>query len=123
MANATADLDEIRSYSDGGKALTEWLATARQAGTSAQNQEVKPVTPGFRAGWLLVRGVLRGLADSFFAALEFLLGEGAHCGVGAAEGVHLGKELGEGGRVYLWNLLKGVLPESGGCERLTGLFN
>ena len=84
----------------------------RQAGTSAQNQEVEPVGPGFGAGCLL--GVLRGAAESFFAAEEFLLGEVAHRCVGAAEGVRLGEKLGEAGPVRLGNLLKGA---RGGIRR------
>ena len=33
------------------------------------------------------------------------------------------RKLGEGGRVYLGNLLEGFPAESGGCERLAGLLD
>jgi hypothetical protein len=49
---------------------------------SAQNQEVEPIGPRFRAGCL--PGGLDGPAESLFAAEEFLFGEIAHRGVGAS---------------------------------------
>src|SRR5690242_7232161 len=63
------------------------------ANRSAQNQEVKPVAPGFRVRCVL--GMPYGTAETFFAAAELLLGETAHRGVGPAEGVHLAEEVRE----------------------------
>jgi hypothetical protein len=57
-------------------------------------------------------------AETFFAAEELVLGERAHRGVGAAERVHLAEEVREAGRVRFTNLLKSVLVESCGRERL-----
>ena len=51
------------------------------------------------------------------AAEELVLGEIAHRGVGATEGVHLAEEIREAGRVRLTNLLEGVPAESRGLER------
>jgi len=59
-----------------------------------------------------------GTAETFFTAEELILGETAHRGVGAAESVGLAEEVREAGRVGLTNLLKSVLAESRGRERL-----
>lgn len=59
-----------------------------------------------------------GTAETFFTAEELVLSEIAHRGVGAAESVHLAEEVREAGRVRLTNLLKSVLVESYGRERL-----
>jgi hypothetical protein len=92
-----------------------------RANRSAQHQEVKPVASG-----LWVRGVL-GMSDStaetFFAAAELVLGEVAHRGVGVAERVHLAEEVREAGRVRLTNLLKRVLVEPCGRERLARVLD
>src|SRR5262245_54951118 len=59
-----------------------------------------------------------GTAETFFTAEELVLSEIAHRGVGVAESVHLAEEVREAGRVRLTNLLKIVLVESCGRERL-----
>jgi hypothetical protein len=59
-----------------------------------------------------------GTAETFFTAEELLLGETAQRGVGVAERVHLAEEVREADRVRLTNLLKSVLVESCGRERL-----
>src|SRR5215467_8733353 len=89
---------------------------ARYANRSAQNQEVKPVASGVRVR--CVPGMSYGTAEAFFAAKELVLGEIAHRRVGPAESVHLAEEVREAGRPRLTNLLKGVLVESRGRERL-----
>jgi hypothetical protein len=83
---------------------------------SAQNQEVKPVASGLRVRWVL--GVSYGTAETFFTAQELVLSEIAHGGVGLAESIHLAEEVREAGLVSLTNLLKSVLVESCGRERL-----
>src|SRR5882762_4250751 len=64
-----------------------------------------------------------GTAETFFTAAELVLGEVAHRGVGVAEGVHLGEEVREAGRVRLTNLFKGVLVEAGSRERLARVLD
>jgi hypothetical protein len=94
---------------------------ALHANRSAQNQQVKPVASGFR-----VRGVLGmsyGTAETFLAAEELLLSDTAHRGVGVAERVHLAEEVSEADRPRLTNLLKSVLVESRGRERLAGIHD
>jgi hypothetical protein len=59
-----------------------------------------------------------GTAETFFTAEELVLSEIAHRGVGVAESIHLAEEVREAGRVRLTNLLKSVLVESCGRERL-----
>ena len=59
-----------------------------------------------------------GMAETFFTAEELFFGEIAHRGVGLAESVHLAEEVREAGRVRLTNLLKSVLVESCGRERV-----
>jgi hypothetical protein len=92
-----------------------------RANRSAQNQEVKPVASGFRVRCVL--GMSYGTAETFFTAEELVLSEFAHRGVGVAESVRLGEELGEAGRVRLTNLLKSVLVESCGRERLARILD
>ena len=92
------------------------LRIALRANRSAQDQEVKPVASGFRVRCVL--GISYGTAETFFTAEELVLGEIAHRGVGVAESVHLAEEVREAGRVRLTNLLKSVLVESCGRERL-----
>jgi hypothetical protein len=87
---------------------------------SAQNQEVKPVASGFGARCVL--GLSYGTAEAFFTAEELVLSEIAHRGVGAAERVHLAKEVREAGPVRLTNLLESLLVESCGRERLARLL-
>jgi hypothetical protein len=58
-----------------------------------------------------------------FAAEELVLAETAHRGVGLAERVHLAEEVREAGAVGLTNLLKRVLVEASGRERLTRLLD
>jgi MFS family permease len=82
---------------------------------SAQDQEVKPVGPGFRAACLL--SVPHGAAEPFLAAQELLVGEVAHDGVGAAERVCLGEEPGQADQ-RLGHRLKRVAAESRGSEGL-----
>jgi hypothetical protein len=88
----------------------------QQAYRSAQNQEVKPVASGFGARCAL--GISNGTAETLFTAEELVLSEIAHRGVGLAESVHLTEEVREAGRPRLANLLKSVLVESCGRERL-----
>jgi hypothetical protein len=64
-----------------------------------------------------------GTAETFFTAEELVLSEIAHRGVGAADSVHLAEELREAGRVRLTNLLKSVLVESCGRERLAHILD
>jgi hypothetical protein len=64
-----------------------------------------------------------GTAETFFAAEELVLGEIAHRGVGVAERVHLAEEVREANRPRLTNLLKRVLVESRGRERLARIFD
>src|SRR5215469_3770579 len=85
----------------------------------AQNQEVKPVASGIRVH--CVPGMAYGTAETFFTAEELVLSEIAHRGIGVAESVHLAEEVREAGRPSLTNLLKSVLVESCGRERLARL--
>ena len=94
---------------------------ALRANRSAQNQEVKPVAPGFQVRCAL--DMSDGTAETFFTAEELALSEMAHRGVGVAERVHLAEEVGEAGRVPLTNLLKRVLVESRGRERLARILD
>src|SRR5215510_10758133 len=93
----------------------------RRANRSAQHQEVKRVASGFRVRRVL--GVSYGTAQTFFTAEELVLGEIAHRGVSVAECVHLAEEVREAGRVRLTNLLKSVLAESRGRERLARVLD
>jgi hypothetical protein len=97
------------------------LRFALRANRSAQNQEVKPVASGFRVRCVL--GMSYGTAETFFAAEELLLSEITHRGVGLAERVHLAEEVREADRPRLTNLLKSVLVESCGRERLARIFD
>jgi hypothetical protein len=83
-----------------------------RANRSAQNQEVKPVAPGFRVRCVL--GISYGTAETFFTAEELVLSEIAHRGIGLAESVHLAEEVREAGQPRLTNLLKSV-PD-GSCR-------
>ena len=64
-----------------------------------------------------------GTAETFFAAEELVLGETAHCGVGLAKRVQLAEEVREADRPRLTNLLKSVLVESRGHERLAWVLD
>jgi hypothetical protein len=99
-----------------GRLLTEGHRGSFRANRSAQNQEVKPVASGFRVRCVL--GMSHGTAETFFTAEKLVLTEIAHRGVGVAESVHLAKEVREADQVRLTNLLKGLLVESCGRERL-----
>src|SRR5919108_1214699 len=88
---------------------------------SAQNQEVKPVASGFRIRCVL--GMSYGTAETFFTTEELVLSQTAHRGVGEAESVHLAEEVREAGRVRLANLLKSLLAESCGRERLARILD
>jgi hypothetical protein len=94
---------------------------ALRANRSAQNQQVKPVASGFRVRCVL--GISYGTAETFFAAEELLLSETAHRGIGVAERVHLAEKVREADRPRLTNLLKCVLVESRGRERLAGILD
>src|SRR3954470_1129646 len=94
-----------------------WARPNRGSVLSAQNQQVKPIGSG------LGSGILCGPAESLLAPEELLLGEAAHRGIGAAEGIRLGEKLGEADRVRLGDLLKGVPAESGRRERLAGVLD
>jgi hypothetical protein len=59
-----------------------------------------------------------GTAETFCTAEELVVSEIAHGGVRLAESVHLAEEVREAGRVRLPNLLKSLLVESCGRERL-----
>lgn len=59
-----------------------------------------------------------GTAETIFATAELVLGETAHSGIGMAERVHLAEEVGEAGWIGLANLLKRVLAEACGRERV-----
>src|SRR5215469_10646635 len=96
-------------------------SSALRASRSAQNQEVKPVASGFRVRCVL--GMSYGTAETLFTAEELVLGEIAHRGVGLAESVHLAEEVREAGRIRLTNLLKSVLVESCGRERLARVLD
>jgi hypothetical protein len=92
-----------------------------RANRSAQNQQVKPVASGF---WVrCVLSISYGTAETFFTGEELLLSETAHRGVGVAERVHLAEEIREADRPHLTNLLKSVLVESRGRERLARILD
>ena len=70
-----------------------------------------------------VLGLLHRTAETFFPTAEFVLGEAAHRGIGAAKCVHLAQEVGEAGRVRLAHLLKRLHVKSCCSEDLACLFD
>jgi hypothetical protein len=85
-----------RSASTASPCLSPPSAARHRANRSAQDQEVKPVAPGFRVRCVL--GTSYGTAETFFTAEELVLSEIAHRGVGVAESAHLAEEAREAGR-------------------------